>query len=118
MLIIGSYPLLIVSNLSLSIISFIVKVACTLFSRLSFFFAFDFSLLNYPMTWIAGKMEVLWGRKGYNQVLAPFGTKGSTINFVLISKARAGQCTTDQWRSPKAIIFNGDRCVSPLPTRY
>lgn len=64
------------------------------------------------MTWVAGKMEVVWGRKGYNQVLAPFGTNDSTTNLVLVFKGRAGH-TAEYWRSPKAIFFNGDLCVSP-----
>ncbi|PON54955.1 COBRA-like protein [Trema orientale] len=64
------------------------------------------------------KMEVVWGRKGHNQVLAPFGTNGSTTNFVLVFKGRARHGTAREWRSPEAIFFNGDRCVSPLPTQF
>ena len=62
-------------------------------------------------------MEVVWGRKNYNEVLAAFGNKGSTIRFYLVFKGKAGQKYGNNawkyWRSPNAIFFNGDYCVSP-----
>ncbi|XP_062112686.1 COBRA-like protein 1 [Humulus lupulus] len=63
------------------------------------------------------KMEVVWGRRGYNGALAPFGKKGSTINMVMVFKnnkpGHHGIAAGEWKKPPNAIFFNGDRCVIP-----
>ncbi|XP_030499388.2 protein COBRA [Cannabis sativa] len=71
----------------------------------------------------SNKMEVVWGRRGYNDALTPFGKKGSSIKMVMVFKRyKAGhhdRVATADWKNPPdAIFFNGDLCVIPNTTQF
>ncbi|KAF4404702.1 hypothetical protein G4B88_006088 [Cannabis sativa] len=71
----------------------------------------------------SNKMEVVWGRRGYNDALTPFGKKGSSIKMVMVFKRyKAGhhdRIATADWKNPPdAIFFNGDLCVIPNTTQF